>query len=158
MSGDWIIIAVIILVIGGFTGFIFWKNSGPPPTNRELALSCTTDMATQFHIHPHLEIKIDEKKQEIVSNIGVVDGCMNPLHTHDNTGEIHVESPEQRDFTLGDFFAVWAKPFNKNEILDSKADAKHIIEETVNGKVVQDYENTILKDGDQIVISYKVNK
>ena len=30
-----------------------------------------------------------------------------PLHTHDSSGVIHVESPTVRTYTLGELFAVW---------------------------------------------------
>ena len=123
-------------------------------TTRQIVMSCTTDMATEFHIHPVLTIVINGKKQVIPENIGIVKDCMHPIHTHDTSGVIHVESPEQRDFTLADFFAVWDMTFNKNQILDAKVDATHTIVETVNGQVVQDYENTLLRDKDQIVITY----
>src|SRR3989344_7293960 len=129
--------------------FIIFKSAPPYKTNREVALTCTTDMATQFHIHPNLEIIINGQRQEIPANIGINDGCMNSLHTHDNSGKIHVESPEKRDFTLSDFFAVWDKTYNKDQILDYKVDDKHIIRQTVNGNETQDYENTVLRDKDK---------
>lgn len=124
-------------------------------TNREVALSCTTDMATKFHIHPNLKIMAYGQLQEIPADIGVNNICMHPLHTHDASGKIHVESPEKRDFTLGDFFAVWNKTFTKDQILDYKVDETHIIRETVNGKEVTTFENTILNDLDEIVIYYE---
>ena len=34
-----------------------------------------------------------------------------PLHTHDASGVIHVESPTVRGYTLGEFFAVWGVRF-----------------------------------------------
>jgi hypothetical protein len=34
-----------------------------------------------------------------------------PLHTHDPSGVIHVESPTVRTYTLGQFFAVWGVRF-----------------------------------------------
>jgi hypothetical protein len=34
-----------------------------------------------------------------------------PLHTHDASGVIHVESPTVRTYTLGQFFAVWGVRF-----------------------------------------------
>jgi|ERR687887_526454 hypothetical protein len=34
------------------------------------------------------------------------------LHTHDGTGIVHIESPIKRDFTLGQFFDIWAKKLN----------------------------------------------
>lgn len=153
----WIIgsitVVVILLIV-----FLASRNSISSKTNREVALSCTTEMATQFHIHPTLEIIINGQKQEILVNIGINSNCMNALHTHDNSGKIHVESPEKRDFTLADFFAVWKKTYSREQILDSKVDAGHIIKETVNGKEAQDYENTILRDNDEIVISYEEKK
>ena len=83
---------------------------------------------------------------------------MNPLHTHDSSGKIHVESPEKRDFTLADLFAVWKKIFTKDQILDYKADQTHFIRETVNGAETKDYQNTVLHDGDNIIIYYEEKK
>lgn len=124
-------------------------------TNREVALTCTTDMATEFHIHPTLEIIVNGEKQEIPPNIGVLPNCMNALHTHDAVGTIHVESPERRDFTLADFFAVWGKPFTNEEVLGYKMDETHRIKVLVDGVEVDTYENTVLKDKEKIIISYE---
>ena len=155
--GYWVL-GTITLVVFSVIILLSFINSPSVKTNRELALTCTTDMATQFHIHPHLEIIINGVKQEIPANIGVTPKCMNSLHTHDNTGVLHVESPEQRDFTLADFFAVWDKTFSKDQIFDHKIEDTHIIKETINGTEVQDYENTILRDKDEIIISYEEKK
>jgi len=122
---------------------------------RKLALSCTLDMFTQFHIHPHLQIIMNGKNEVVPANIGITADCMHPVHTHDTTGEIHVESPEQADFTLGDFFAVWGKQFSQDQILDYKTDAAHEILMTVDGEPSSGYENLVLQDGQKIVIEYK---
>src|SRR3989344_4637794 len=118
----------VVVVIAAAFGLL-WGFSGPrgasSKSTREIAMSCTIDMYTKFHIHPHLTIIIDGQKHTIPASIGITFSCMHPLHTHDDTGEIHVESPEQRDFTLADFFAVWGKPFNKDQILDYQTDAMH---------------------------------
>lgn len=126
-------------------------------TNREVALACTSDMATQFHIHPSLKIEVNGADVTIPADIGIRTSCMNALHTHDMTGLIHIESPEKRDFTLADFFAVWQQPFSQSQVLGNKIDASHHITVTVNGNEVQTFENTIMKDGDKIVISYVKN-
>jgi len=105
-----------------------------------------------------LEIIINGQKQEIPTDVGINAGCMNSLHTHDNSGIIHVESPEKRDFNLADFFAVWNKIYNKDQIFDYKTDDTHIIRQTINGQEVQDYENTILRDNDKITIYYEEKK
>ena len=149
----WVLGAVVVL--GLFISSRFISHSAQNSfSNRQAALICTTDMATQFHIHPHIQIIIDGVTQEIPANIGISLDCMHPLHTHDTGGTLHVESPEAWDFTLGDFFAVWGQTFNKDQILNSKADATHAIGITLNGQEVSTYENTILHDNDQIVISY----
>jgi hypothetical protein len=144
-----------IIASGNPSGSDSAKPSETSTANpHEVAMTCTTDMATQFHIHPQLAILIDGVRQTIPANIGITNGCMNPLHTHDATGTIHVESPVKLDFTLADFFAVWGKTFTKDQILDSKVDDSHVITMTVNGKPSTDFENLVLKDDDLIVISY----
>lgn len=161
-SGWWIFLSIVTILVGLFVAKIFIKRPTlthrTNRTNREVALVCTSDMATQFHIHPHLTIMINGQAQAIPANIGIQPGCMNALHTHDNTGTIHVESPEQRDFTLADWFTVWGKPFDKDHILAASVDASSTIQVTINGKEVDTFENTILKDGEQIVISYGKKK
>jgi hypothetical protein len=36
---------------------------------------------------------------------------VSPLHTHDSTGVVHVESPTVQLYTLGELFAVWGVRF-----------------------------------------------
>ncbi len=153
-------LALVVIVGFGLLGMggnfsAIWGNSGAEKTTREVAMSCTLDIDTKFHIHPHLTIIVNGAEQTIPANTGISLTCMHPLHTHDDTGTIHVESPIQRDFTLGDFFAVWKKTFNKGQILDSKADAGHEIVMTVDGSVSDQYENLILRDEQKIVIEYR---
>jgi len=147
--------AFLLLAFGGNIASLFGGKNPASESTRDIAMSCTLDMFTQFHIHPNLTIIINGVQQTIPANTGISLTCLHPIHTHDDTGKIHVESPEQRDFTLGDFFAVWGKTFNKNQILDSVVDANHEIVMTVNGKENFDYENLVLRDLDQIVIEYK---
>jgi len=123
-------------------------------SSREAALLCTTDMATKYHIHPELKIIINGVEQGIPSNIGINSSCMNSIHTHSADGLIHVESPVVKDFVLADIFTVWDKVFTKDQILDYIADEKSKISVTVNGKSVDTFENTLLKDKEKIVISY----
>ncbi len=123
-------------------------------SSREMASLCITHANLALHIHPHLTIKINGVAEAIQANIGITPECMRTLHTHDPDGKIHIEGPVAKEFTLGDFFFVWDKPFSKDEILGYKADATHAVSMTVNGTPVDTFENTILKDLDAIVISY----
>ena len=153
-----IVVAFVLLGFKDIKQFFGFGSGASLRSTREIAMSCTLDMYTQFHIHPQLKIIINGKEEIIPPNIGVSLTCMHPLHTHDAVGTIHIESPEQRDFTLGDFFAVWDKKFSKEQILDYVVDAQHEIVATVDGKPNQDFENLILKDKQQIVIEYRTKK
>jgi hypothetical protein len=65
---------------------------------------------------------------------------MSPLHTHDNSGTLHVESSVNRDYTLGEFVNVWG-----GEDTGAK-----ILKVTVDGKPIPDWKNHILKDKEKI--------
>ena len=42
--------------------------------------------------------------------------CIYWLHTHDNSGIIHVESPQNNTFNLGQFFDIWGQKFNNTQL------------------------------------------
>jgi hypothetical protein len=49
----------------------------------------------------------------IPQNLGIASdqSCLYWLHTHDTSGVIHVEAPNQQVFTLGTFFKEWSEVF-----------------------------------------------
>jgi hypothetical protein len=65
--------------------------------------------------------------------------AMAPLHTHDNSGIIHVESTVNRNYTLGEFLNVWGLNLNSK-----------IVKMTINNMPFTDFRDHILKDGEQI--------
>src|SRR6266851_4494581 len=46
--------------------------------------------------------------------------CLYWLHTHAPDGIIHVESPAQRTYTLGDFFDEWGQPLGPHQVGPAK--------------------------------------
>jgi hypothetical protein len=63
--------------------------------------------------------------------VGRLSKCFYWLHVHaESPGVIHMESPRNRTFTLGDFFAVWAKSKGTPEPLD----ATHVSVFTLTGE------------------------
>lgn len=66
------------------------------------------------HTHQHLELFVDGQRVAIPPDIGIdrVNLILSPIHTHDASGIIHVESPIVREFTLGEFFDVWGVRFD----------------------------------------------
>lgn len=144
-----------VLIWAGSAGNKSKNNKLVESTSREVALTCTTDMATQFHIHPVLKIIIFGVEQNIPANIGINETCMNSIHTHTADGVIHIESPVKKDFTLGDFFAVWKKPFSQAEFLDTRISSGDEIFVSVNGEIVDTFDQTIFHDKDKIVIEVR---
>ena len=86
-----------------------------------------------LHIHPVLEIEILGEKQAIPANMGISDTGMRVIHTHDDTGKVHVESPYLHQFYLKDIFTVWGWTFNSTQLLDHKVDGDHHINVYVDG-------------------------
>ncbi|TMD69279.1 MAG: hypothetical protein E6I97_21670 [Chloroflexi bacterium] len=66
-----------------------------------------------FHIHAHLSFSLDGQAVAVPQGIGIApDGsCLCWLHTHTSDGVIHVEAPQVRSFTLGDFLDIWKTQF-----------------------------------------------
>jgi hypothetical protein len=93
-------------------------QTGPAPWNagldtlpdrlEPLGLNDLTNEGQVVHIHQHLDIFVNGKKEPVPSQIGIYDGqFLTELHTHDARGIVHVESPTKTTFNLAQFFGVW---------------------------------------------------
>ncbi len=93
-------------------------------------VSCQSSEQTVFHIHAHLTIFVNGSPRQIPAGIGIpgararstaqgpfiVSGsCFYWLHTHAADGVIHIESPIQRTYTLGDLFDEWGQPIGPGQ-------------------------------------------
>jgi hypothetical protein len=94
-------------------------------------IPCDLGEGLAFHIHAHVAIYANGQPLTVPYGIGigkpwqvqqstegpfVVSGsCFYWLHTHTEDGIIHIESPVQRTFTLGDFFAIWGQPLSSSQ-------------------------------------------
>lgn len=65
------------------------------------------ESSAPVHRDAYLLLVVRGEELEIPNRIGHGDGFLSVLHTHDTTGVIHLESPVDRPFTLGDFFDTW---------------------------------------------------
>jgi hypothetical protein len=113
MKPKQIIIGVLFLVV--IVGLFMWGNA---LKGTNLVFFEDTDVAClsaghqnlAFHIHPRMVITVDGQNEVLPANIGINAGCMSEVHTHDATGEIHVESFRNDRLTLLNlrhFFDVW---------------------------------------------------
>jgi len=156
-------VLIVVIAVGLYFGF---AGSRPQSntTNDTLALAkgqvidgirCETSESLLFHIHIQLTIFIEGQEQTVPANIGILSNCLYWLHTHDDTGLIHVESPIQRDFTLGDFFDIWGKPLSSQRLLDKTVDAEHSVRAYVDGQLyLGDPRAIALKDLEKIALMY----
>jgi len=123
-----------------------------------LGMECLDHEGLAMHFHPYLTILIDGNEYSIPGNTGidtdVCKGAMHMTHTHDDSGKIHVESKQVEEVPLEVFFDVWGKHFDETGIMEYRDGT---IEMTVDGQISTDFQNHILEDGQNIVISYTSN-
>ena len=145
-------IAAIVLLVGGSIVGLVWYIANQPKTPESEIIS-----QSGIHWHPELSIYIKGAKQEIPANIGI--GVTHqPLHTHDNTGVIHLEIQglvTRDDIKIGRFFKIWGKLFNSNCILDSCNGPNGKVKMLVNGRENNDFDNYPMQDKDKIEIRYE---
>jgi hypothetical protein len=84
-------------------------------------LECLPNMPENYHVHTHLSIFLNGQALAIPAQIGIVDQtatthCFYSLHTHDNSGKIHVEAAAPAIFTLGQLFAIWGQPLESSNV------------------------------------------
>ena len=94
-------------------------------------VQCQTSEQVAYHIHAHLAILVDGQPQTVPYGIGIpnpqVDNssgepfvtggsCFYWLHTHTTDGVIHIESPDQRTYTLGTFFDIWGQTLSATQV------------------------------------------
>jgi len=95
-------------------------------------INCETSEQVVYHIHAHLAVYSNGKARIIPEGIGIVPPtqvvqtsagpfvtagkCFYWLHSHTADGIIHVESPSQRVYTLGNYFDIWNQPLSATQV------------------------------------------
>jgi len=86
----------------------------PRPANQAAAISAAQlpplpAEGTVEHYHAHIDVIIDGRSVTVPGGLGidVLGPKFSPLHTHDATGIIHIESTTHTQYTLGELFAEW---------------------------------------------------
>jgi hypothetical protein len=111
-------------------------------------ISCDTSEQTLFHIHAHLTIFVNGVPRQVPAAIGIPGAvaqqtsagpfigsgtCFYWLHTHAADGIVHIESPVQRTYRLGEFFDEWGQPLGPDQVGPAKGHVTVIY----NGKVFE---------------------
>jgi hypothetical protein len=112
-----IVVAGILLAL--FVGIFIYGAINNRPITQPVVHGSSGDIPcdklekTQVHYHAALQILYNGTLHQIPGGIGITGGetaptCFYWLHVHSaNPDVIHIESPAQDSFTLGDFFKVW---------------------------------------------------
>jgi hypothetical protein len=157
---DWLWAITAVVVVGSAIVIAFLLLSGGSRNNgKALAVvsgvECERGERLDYHVHTHLTLIVEGQEVPVAGNIGIRPDCLFWLHTHSDNGILHVEAPQQRDFTLGQFFAVWGEPLSSSQLRDNTADATHEVQATVNGEAWSgDPADIPLDDLTTIVLEY----
>jgi hypothetical protein len=84
-------------------------KAGLPMLNREML---------EVHYHAHLDVLVRGVAITVPAGIGIdpAEQAITPLHTHDTTGIVHIESAENIPFTLGQLFTEWGQPLSATQV------------------------------------------
>lgn len=161
-------IALVVVIIGAFIWFAnrpTGSNTSSSQTSSSSSstpyaplngISCESQEQLAYHIHAHLSIYIDGKAVQVPQAIGIASdqSCIYWLHTHDTSGVIHIESPTQKNYTLGDFTQLWSQRFSNLQYpyqLDKGAGWQVY----VDGKPYNsDFHNIVLKAHTLVTLAY----
>jgi hypothetical protein len=139
---------------------------------RGLPYPSTSGQSTAIHWHDLLFIFINGVNETIPTGIGEGDQgpCTQPLHNHADPADggpnvIHIESPSNSTFTLGDWFRVWSSTpglrdgptpvvFNQNQIFNYTVGNGFELRMYVNGQQSGSFGSLQLKNHLIIVIAY----
>ena len=117
-----VIIAAVLIGTIGYGVYALTQSKG----GGNFPFPCLAEVTT-LHVHPWLQIVINtggnNASVTIPAAVGILDpqfvtsggvqvanggSCFEPMHTHDASGIIHIESAHITDqYTLGDFFNIW---------------------------------------------------
>lgn len=112
-----------------------------------------------MHIHTQLDLRNDGQQVQVPAEIGIASelwhdhsldqfgpsrALLAPLHTHDTTGTIHIESVLHRNYTLGEFLSIWG--FDQEKIVRVS---------TGDGMEIVDYSNHVLGRNARIVMEVR---
>lgn len=145
--------AIGVAVVGAVAVGLWWLAAASTPADERSALLAFTmreHANPAAHYHARLGLRIHGAPVEVPANVGISGLGMRVIHTHDASGEIHIESPRPFDFTLGDFFTVWEKSFTPQCLLDACVTATGTLTLLVNSATSTAYGNYVMRDGDRI--------
>ncbi|MBI3231843.1 MAG: hypothetical protein HYZ51_02055 [Candidatus Doudnabacteria bacterium] len=146
-----IIIIVIVVATLGLGVILFTQSEKTQPEAGDVISK------NGMHWHAKLAVFIKGQQQSVPKDIGI--GTVHkPFHTHDDTGELHLEFSglvTKQDTKLSQFFKNWNKVFNSNCIFEFCNSQEGKVQFLVNGQENKESDNYEVKDKDNLEIRYE---
>jgi hypothetical protein len=150
--GIFVVIAVALIVLYKVSTATGGAPSGDPVAN----IRCDAGEQLATHYHAHLTILYKGQPVTVPAQIGIQPTCLYWMHTHDDSGIIHIEAPKSeagRKFKLGEFFTVWGQPLTGKQVSTIKLAPGDQVKAWVDGKpYTGNPANITLSSREQIVI------
>jgi hypothetical protein len=124
------------------------------------SFTCVVNPPQTYHVHSHLSIVQNNEALAVPQYVGAAPSgnthCFYPIHTHDQSGKIHVESTASGTFTLGNLFDIWKQPLSETNVAGISGLPVEVFV-TDNGTVTKvdpaDWKNIELKDHREVTIA-----
>jgi hypothetical protein len=133
-----------------------WDANAAESAARATALGLPAE-GTTMHEHANVQIFVHGTNERIPADIGIdtAAGTIQSIHTHDDTGLVHLESSQSREFTLGEFFGVWGVRFTPTCLGAYCNEGNNRLQVFVDGDEVTDnLQDVQLDDQTVIVVTY----
>jgi hypothetical protein len=133
-----------------------WKAEYSYLAQRLSAYNFPQQTDVGYHVHAELMVYVNGKRTTVPANLGIdpQGRFISPIHTHDTTGIVHMESTKYYPFTIGEFINVWGVYFTKNQLGGYKVGHGNVLQLWVNGKQVADPVNYKMKPHDVMILGF----
>jgi hypothetical protein len=113
-----------------------WSNNVQQAAQRVTTLGLPGLSDTILHHHVRLWVYVDGQQQTVPGDIGLSQTVASPLHTHDESGLVHVESDDPNFApVLGQFMDVWGLYMTQDCLGDACASGDRQLRIYVDGKL-----------------------
>ncbi len=118
-------------------------QSWPPPADASAAaakagLPMLGKEMLAVHYHAHLDVQVDGVPVTVPAGLGIElkRQRISPLHTHDTSGVIHIESARDIPYTLGQLFTEWGQPLTTHQVGPHRLTHSEVLRVFRNGRQV----------------------
>lgn len=136
-----------------------WPANADDAQERSEAIGLPPESPIVMHEHTNVQIFVHGESQPIPTDIGIDRSSGEPfvvsLHTHEESGTVHLESSVSRTFTLGEFFDIWGvrlSPSCMGAYCNGETDRLRVFVE--GEEVTTNIRDVSLSDQEVVVITY----